>query len=259
MRARTASRNGSVTVPVAMAVSVGGPSARRPIGRSRVGCPQMTERPRGPRRLPITLAAVIVASLFTLAPAAARPALAADPEAAPQSLASPETTVVGASAITPGSVNRTSVNLTRLVRRHARAALRVAGLLGRLDRDHHEHLGRPDRPGRAQHDRRPPRRDDAALRPGGRGQRRSPGQGPDHHRAAWAASWPPGRPSRSASSTTPRCGRPSAARTGCSRRSTASSMPIAGSRGSAARPRSAGRTTVTRSSRPSARSFSSGS
>ena len=72
----------------------------------------MTERPRGPRRLPITLAAVIVASLFTLAPAAARPALAADPEAAPQSLVSPETTVVGASAITPGSVNRTSVNLT---------------------------------------------------------------------------------------------------------------------------------------------------
>ena len=67
---------------------------------------------RGPRRLPITLAAVIVASLFTLAPGSARPALAADPEAAPQSLASPATTVVGASAITPGSVNRTSVNLT---------------------------------------------------------------------------------------------------------------------------------------------------
>ena len=72
----------------------------------------MTERPRGPRRLPITLAAVIVASLFTLAPGSARPALAAEPEAARQSLASPETTVVGASAITPGSVNRTSVNLT---------------------------------------------------------------------------------------------------------------------------------------------------
>jgi hypothetical protein len=71
----------------------------------------MTERPRGPRRLPITLAAVIVASLFTLAPGSARPALAAEPEAAPQSLASPETTVVGPSAITPGSVNRTSVNL----------------------------------------------------------------------------------------------------------------------------------------------------
>ena len=72
----------------------------------------MTERLRGPRRLPITLAAVIVASLFTLAPGSARPALAADPEAVLHALASPETTVVGPSAITPGSVNRTSVNLT---------------------------------------------------------------------------------------------------------------------------------------------------
>ena len=70
----------------------------------------MTERPQGPRSLPITLAAVIVASLFTLAPGSTRPAVAAHPEAAPPSLASPAT-VVGPSAVTPGSVNRTSVNL----------------------------------------------------------------------------------------------------------------------------------------------------
>src|SRR5688500_13636163 len=89
-----------------------GPSARVDIGRARVGCPHMSERPRCPRRLPITLAAVIVTSLFTLAPASARPVLAADPEAAPLSPASPATTLVGTSAITPGSVNRTSVNLT---------------------------------------------------------------------------------------------------------------------------------------------------
>ena len=62
------------------------------------------------RRLPVTLAATMLASLFALVPVAARPALAADPEL--QSRLSPATTVVGASAITPGSVNRTSVKLT---------------------------------------------------------------------------------------------------------------------------------------------------
>ncbi len=72
----------------------------------------MTERPRSPRRLPTTLAAVIVASLFTLAPASARPVVAADPEAVAPSLKTPATTVVGVNAITPGTVNRTSVNLT---------------------------------------------------------------------------------------------------------------------------------------------------
>jgi len=70
----------------------------------------MSARFPASRRLPVTLAAVVVASLFTLAPAAARPALARDPEQ--RILPATGTTAIGATAITPGSVNRTSVNLT---------------------------------------------------------------------------------------------------------------------------------------------------
>ena len=58
--------------------------------------------------LPVTLAASMLASLFTLAPAAADPAWARDPE---QQIL-PATTALGVSAITPGSVNRTSVKLS---------------------------------------------------------------------------------------------------------------------------------------------------
>src|SRR5688572_7490941 len=68
----------------------------------------MSTRLGNSRRLPITLAALLVASLFTLAPAAAHPALARDPE----ELILPPTTALGVSAITPGSVNRTSVKLS---------------------------------------------------------------------------------------------------------------------------------------------------
>jgi len=57
----------------------------------------MAARLRLHRRLPVTLAAVLVASLAVAAPASVQLARA--------------TTIVGTSAITPGSVNRTSVNL----------------------------------------------------------------------------------------------------------------------------------------------------
>jgi aminopeptidase N len=61
-----------------------------------------------PRRLPVTLAALLVASLFTLAPAAAHPAFARDPEGR----ILPPTTALPVSAITPGTVNRTSLKLS---------------------------------------------------------------------------------------------------------------------------------------------------
>ena len=67
----------------------------------------MSARPEATRRLPVAFVAVFVASLFTLDPGTAHRALAADLEA-PTSRAA----AVGVSAITPGSVNRTSVNLT---------------------------------------------------------------------------------------------------------------------------------------------------
>jgi aminopeptidase N len=61
---------------------------------------------RASRRLLIAMAALLIACLLTVAPAAARPAHAASV------VSKPETTLVGtASAIVPGSVNRTSVNL----------------------------------------------------------------------------------------------------------------------------------------------------
>ena len=66
----------------------------------------MTSPFRASRRLLIALAALLIACLTTVAPAAARPAHAASPSARPA------TTIVGtAGAIVPGSVNRTSVNL----------------------------------------------------------------------------------------------------------------------------------------------------
>jgi aminopeptidase N len=66
----------------------------------------MTVPLRASRRLPIALAAVLIACLAAVAPAAARPAHAVSP------IAKPTTTLVGtAGAIVPGSVNRTSVNL----------------------------------------------------------------------------------------------------------------------------------------------------
>ena len=66
----------------------------------------MTLQSRAPSRLPIVLAAMLVACLATVAPAAAQPARAAAP--ATQA----DTTLVGtSSAIVPGSVDRTSVNL----------------------------------------------------------------------------------------------------------------------------------------------------
>ena len=66
----------------------------------------MSTRLRASRRLPITLVALVIASLFTLAPGAARPTLARDPET--RLLPATGTAAVGATAITPGSVNRTS-------------------------------------------------------------------------------------------------------------------------------------------------------
>ncbi len=63
---------------------------------------------RRPRRLPIVLTAVFVATVMGLAPGTARPASAGAPVPAPL----PATTVVGTSAITPGSVNRTAANLS---------------------------------------------------------------------------------------------------------------------------------------------------
>ncbi len=68
----------------------------------------MPTRSGAPRRLPITLVAVVMASLLTVAPGVARPASARDPE---QHIL-PATTVVGTSGITPGSVNKTSTRLT---------------------------------------------------------------------------------------------------------------------------------------------------
>ena len=68
----------------------------------------MSTRLQASRRLPITLVAVVIAGLFTLVPATAQPALARDPEAR----VLPPTTTAEASAITPGSVNRTSVDLS---------------------------------------------------------------------------------------------------------------------------------------------------
>ncbi len=66
----------------------------------------MTSPFRASRRLLIALAALLIACLATVAPAAARPAHAASP------IAKPATTIIGtAGAIVPGSVNRTSVNL----------------------------------------------------------------------------------------------------------------------------------------------------
>ena len=62
------------------------------------------------RRLALTLAATMLASLFAISPAAVRPALARDPEM--RLLPASGTTAVDATAITPGSVDRTSVNLT---------------------------------------------------------------------------------------------------------------------------------------------------
>ena len=68
------------------------------------------------------------------------------------------------SAITPGSVNRTSLNLTRDLLGRPDAELREPVVHGQQRRDDHEHVGRPDRPDRAQHDRRAARRDVAARR-----------------------------------------------------------------------------------------------
>ncbi len=66
----------------------------------------MTLPLRTSRRLLIAIAALLIACMATVAPAAARPVHAASP------VAKPATTLVGtAGAIVPGSVNRTSVNL----------------------------------------------------------------------------------------------------------------------------------------------------
>jgi hypothetical protein len=67
----------------------------------------MPRRLRLPRRLPITLAAVLVAGAAAVAPGSVQAARAAAP------LTEPVTTLVGTTgAIVPGSVDRTSVNLT---------------------------------------------------------------------------------------------------------------------------------------------------
>jgi hypothetical protein len=69
----------------------------------------MTDRPRLPRRLPLVLAATLVASLAAVAPGSARPAHAATPAVD----GAPATNEAGTNgAIVPGTVNRTSVNLT---------------------------------------------------------------------------------------------------------------------------------------------------
>jgi len=67
----------------------------------------MPRRLRLPRRLPITLAVVLVAGVVAVAPGSVQGARAATPRT------QPATTLVGTTgAIVPGSVNRTSVNLS---------------------------------------------------------------------------------------------------------------------------------------------------
>ena len=61
-------------------------------------------------------------------------------------------------AIVPGSVGRTSVDLDATYDAYLKLDCGTRAVLGRLDGDDPEHVGRRDRPGRAQHDRRPPRR-----------------------------------------------------------------------------------------------------
>jgi hypothetical protein len=70
---------------------------------------------------------------------------------------SPRPAVV-ASAIIPGSVGRTSLFLDATYDAYLRLAWGPCHL-GELRRDDPEHVGRVDRPGRAQHDRGPPGRD----------------------------------------------------------------------------------------------------
>jgi hypothetical protein len=73
----------------------------------------MSARPRPSRRLPVALAAVLAACVMAVAPGTAPTARATTPVAV--LAASPATTLVGTGvggSIVPGSVNRTSVNLT---------------------------------------------------------------------------------------------------------------------------------------------------
>ena len=84
----------------------------------------MPRAARLPRRLPITLAAVLVATAASVSSGVGAGRTGRDART------EPATTLVGtgvASAIVPGSVDRTSVNLTRLVRGRAGAALRRPG------------------------------------------------------------------------------------------------------------------------------------
>jgi len=78
----------------------------------------MSTRFRLPRRIPVILAAVLVASVAAVAPGSAPPARAASPATletsatSTTSATSSRTTIVTTTAIVPGSVDRTSVNLT---------------------------------------------------------------------------------------------------------------------------------------------------
>src|SRR6476620_158929 len=105
MRARTASRNGSVTVPAAMRASVG-----RSDGTARVGCPEMTDASRRPGRLPLALAAFLVASVAALAPTSTPTTRAATADRATTAgraiptAAPPATNLIGLTgAIVPGT------------------------------------------------------------------------------------------------------------------------------------------------------------
>ena len=111
----------------------------------------------------------------------------------------------GSSAIAPGSVNRTSAYLSATVSRQPVAEIRVAGVPGEHGRDHHQHVGRPDRPRRAQHDRGAARRHVDSTPSRSTARRVAAGSATRRSSCRWAASWPPETPSRSASITWRRC------------------------------------------------------
>ena len=73
----------------------------------------MTDASKCPGRLPLTLAALLVASVAALAPASSPTAQAASADRAAPTISAPATNLVGITgAIVPGTVNRTSLNLT---------------------------------------------------------------------------------------------------------------------------------------------------
>ena len=137
----------------------------------------------------------------------------------------------------------------RDLRRRAAAVMGHAQDRGRLDRGHPQHLERADRPGRAQHDRGPARRDVADRGHGRRLGRRGEGVGPDDRRAA--RRHPAGRRDRDRAGALP--SDPAQLAVGvelavhpCERRGRSLSLAALGQPGAR---RSTGRTTATRSRR----------